>query len=129
MLNLFSKFVVPGVDHVEIYQDDEDLTQFWMVPGKPRLVTADDGLPAISLLAFARDLSLMADTATALPPGETEGGVLSMSLELAVSQADQVKIVEYILGARTPTIMATMQSSGSTAPSSSPCSRPRDRRS
>lgn len=106
MLNLFSKFVVPGVDHVEIFQDDEDDTQFWMLPGKPSLVIAADGLPAISLLTFARDLSLMADSSSALPSGETEGGVLNMSLELAVSQEDQAKIVDYIgtdiLGARRP---------------------------
>ena len=116
MLNLFSKFVVPGVDHVEIYQDDEDVTQFWMLPGKPSLVVADDGLPAVSLMAFARDLSLMADSATALPTGETEGGVLNMSLELAVSQRDQAAILQYIqneiLGARLPMMMPSMGAGG-----------------
>lgn len=96
MLNLFSKFVVPGVDHVEIFQDDEDPLQFWMLPGKPELLIADDGLPAISLMAFAKDLYLMADTATALPAGEMEGGILNMSLELAVGQPDQATIVTFI---------------------------------
>jgi hypothetical protein len=109
MLNLFSKFVVPGVDHVEIYQDDEDSTQFWMLPGKPALVTAQDGLPAISLLTFARDLSLLADRASELPSAETEGGILNMSLELAVTQQDQDKILTFIreevLGARLPLML------------------------
>jgi hypothetical protein len=116
MLNLFSKFVVPGVDHVEIYQDDEDSTQFWMLPGKPSLVIAEDGLPAISLMTFARDLSLMADTATALPAGETEGGVLNMSLELSVSQPDQATIVKYIqdeiLTGQIPMLRPMMRSDG-----------------
>jgi hypothetical protein len=116
MLNLFSKFVVPGVDHVEIFQDDEDDTQFWMLPGKPSLVIAADGLPAISLMAFARDLSLMADSSAALPSGETEGGVLNMSLELSVSQQDQAKILDYIntdiLGGRRLLIMPLMRAGG-----------------
>jgi len=116
MLNLFSKFVVPDVDHVEIYQDDEDASQFWMLPGKPSLVIAEDGLPAISLMTFARDLSLMATTATALPAGETEGGVLNMSLELSVSQKDQATIVKYIqseiLGGGIPMMMPMMGADG-----------------
>ncbi|HEV7657739.1 MAG TPA: hypothetical protein VGP36_23815 [Mycobacteriales bacterium] len=116
MLNLFSKFIVPGVDHVEIFQDDEDALQFWMLPGKPSLVTAADGLPAISLMTFARDLSLMADSSSALPSGETEGGVLNMSLELSVSQDDQAKILDYIrsdiLGGRRSMIMPMMRAGG-----------------
>ncbi|MET8161534.1 hypothetical protein ABZT47_34690 [Sphaerisporangium sp. NPDC005289] len=96
MLNLFNKFIVPGVDHVEIYQDDEDELQFWMVKGKPSLALTDDGGPSISFMAFARDLSLMATAAEQLPKGETEGGLLSMTLELVVSQEDQEKIIDYI---------------------------------
>src|SRR3954447_22435481 len=116
MLNLFSAFVVPGVDHVQIYQDDEDQTQFWMLPGKPSLVTAQDGLPAISLLAFARDLSLLADRSSQLPSAETEGGILNMSLELAVSQKDQDKIAKFIkeevLAARYPLMMPLIGGDG-----------------
>ncbi|MCW2882161.1 MAG: hypothetical protein JWQ95_6261 [Sphaerisporangium sp.] len=96
MLNLFSKFTVPGVDHVEIFQDDEDELQFWMLPGKPALALAENGEPAISLVVFARDLSLMASEAEQLPAGEREGALLSMTLELRVGQEDQVKILQYI---------------------------------
>ncbi|RCG29802.1 hypothetical protein DQ384_19750 [Sphaerisporangium album] len=96
MLNLFSKFVVPGVDHVEIFQDDEDELQFWMLPGKPSPAMTDDGVPSISMMLFARDMSLMASAAEQLPRGEQEGGLLSMTLEVRVGQEDQAKIIDYI---------------------------------
>lgn len=98
MLNLFSKFTVPGVDRVEIYQDDEDERRFYMLPGKPSFALGPDGKPMVTLIAFARDLSLMASVASELPSGETEGGLLTMQLELAVSDEDQRKIREYIKG-------------------------------
>ncbi len=96
MLNLFSKFTVPGVDRVEIYQDDEDERRFYMLPGKPSFALGPDGKPLVTLIAFARDLSLMASVSQELPAGETEGGLLTMQLELLVTQEDQKKIREYI---------------------------------
>ena len=96
MLNLFSKFTVPGVDRVEIYQDDEDERRFYMLPGKPSFALGPDGKPMVTLIAFARDLSLMASVSQELPSGETEGGLLTMQLELAVSEEDQKTIRGYI---------------------------------
>lgn len=96
MLNLFSKFTVPGVDRVEIYQDDEDERRFYMLAGKPSFALGPDGKPLVTLIAFARDLSLMASVSEQLPSGETEGGLLTMQLELMVTQEDQKKIRDYI---------------------------------
>ncbi|GAB7110899.1 hypothetical protein JCM4814A_92170 [Streptomyces phaeofaciens JCM 4814] len=96
MLNLLNKFVVPDVKGVDIYQDDDDPLQFWMVPQPVRLSTGPDGQPALSIYAFARDMSLLAGIDKPLPAGETEGGILSMSVESTVGDEDQRKIVEYL---------------------------------
>ncbi|MDO8364287.1 MAG: hypothetical protein Q7V88_15455 [Actinomycetota bacterium] len=96
MLNLFNSFQVPGVDHVTVYHDDERDDVFYMLPTKPRFAMAQDGGPLVNVLAFARDLSLMADTATKLPAGETEGGMISMSVDLAVPKEDQDRIRDHI---------------------------------
>ncbi|WP_086766237.1 hypothetical protein [Streptomyces bobili] len=98
MLNLLNKFVVPDVDHVDIYQDDEDPLQFWMVPQPVRLMNGPDGEPTLTILAFARDLSLLAGIDKPLPPGQTEGGILSMTVESTVDNADQDKIAAYLRG-------------------------------
>ena len=98
MLNLFNSFVVPGVDHVTMYHDDERDDVFYMLPTKPRFVRAQDGGPQVNVMAFARDLTLMADTATKLPAGETEGGLVSMSVDLSVPEQDQATIRSYISG-------------------------------
>lgn len=95
MLNMLHKFVVPEVDDVDIYQDDQDPLQFWMVPQRLRLSTDADGEPALNILAFARDLSLIAGVDEPLPPGQTEGGLMGMTVECTVSQDDQRKILDY----------------------------------
>lgn len=74
MLNLLNKFVVPDVDHVDIYQDDEDPLQFWMVPQPVRLMNGPDGEPTLTILAFARDLSLLAGIDKPLPPVRPRAG-------------------------------------------------------
>lgn len=112
MLNLFSKFTVPGVERVEVYQDDEDSRQFYMLPGKPSFALGPDGRPLISLIAFARDLNLMADVSTKLPSGETEGGLMSMVLECKVTPEERATIAEYIktqiFGLQIPLLMPLM---------------------
>ena len=108
MLNLFNKFTVPGVERVEIYHDDEDERRFYMLVGKPSLSLGPDKKPMISLIAFARDLSLMAAVSDKLPTGETEGGLMSMQLEMSVSEEDQKTIRDYIcaeiLGGQRPAL-------------------------
>jgi hypothetical protein len=96
MMNLFQKIVAPGVDHVDLYQDDDDPLRFWMVPQRVRAATMLDGTPELTLIAFARDLALVAGVTDPLPQGETEGGLLSFTVECTVSEQDQAKIVEYL---------------------------------
>lgn len=96
MMNLFQKIVAPGVDHVDLYQDDDDPLRFWMVPQRVRAATMLDGSPELTLIAFARDLSLIAGVTEELPKGETEGGLLNFTVECTVSDEDQAKIVSYL---------------------------------
>ncbi|GGV07107.1 hypothetical protein GCM10010260_50960 [Streptomyces filipinensis] len=96
MLNLLNKFVVPEVSHVDIYQDDEDPLQFWMIPQRVRAALGPEDTPELSIYAFARDLSLMAGIDTPLPPGETEGGLMTLTVECTVQQEDQEKILAYL---------------------------------
>ena len=96
MLNLFNSFVVPGVEHVTLYHDDQDTNLFYMLPEFPSLTKTADGGPMFSLMVFARDFSLMKDAAAGLTALETEGGLLSMQTELSVSDDDQAKIRDFI---------------------------------
>ena len=98
MLNLFNSFRVPGVEYVEVFHDDTDDSLFYMVPERPSLLRNDDGSPTFQLMAFARDFTLLADTATELPGGELEGGLIGFTTELRVSDEDQAKIRAYIQG-------------------------------
>ena len=95
MLSLFNSFVVPGVDNVTLYQDDQDDHLFWMFKEIPTVVEGTDG-PMFNLISYARDFRLSADENTDLRKTETEGGLLSVTLECAVSQEDQTKIREFI---------------------------------
>lgn len=98
VLNFLNHFTVPEVDHVMVYHDDQDPNLFYMVPEKPSVMRRDDGTPSFSLIAFARDFTLLADEASALPTAETEGGLLQLTTSLAVSDEDQAKIRSYIQG-------------------------------
>ena len=45
-----------------------------------------DGAAAFRLIAFARDSTLLANAASELPSGETEGGLVTMTTELRFSE-------------------------------------------
>ncbi|GAA5209508.1 hypothetical protein [Microbacterium kyungheense] len=98
MLNFLNHFSVPGVDHVTVYHDDQDPNLYYTVPELPSLLTRDDGSPSFTLISFARDFTLLADSASQLPTAETEGGLLQLTTSLEVSDADQQTIREYIAG-------------------------------
>lgn len=98
MLNFLNHFTVPGVEHVTIFNDDQDSQLFYMVPELPSLLKREDGSPSFSLISFARDFTLLADKASALPTAETEGGLLQLTTSLEVSQEDQQRIRTYIAG-------------------------------
>ncbi|MFE5794995.1 hypothetical protein ACFQ8C_20810 [Streptomyces sp. NPDC056503] len=97
MLNLLHKFVVPDVSHVDIYQDDEDPLQFWMVPQRVRAALGpDNATPELAIFAFARDMSLLAGIDAPLPAGETEGGLMTLTVECTVPPEDREKILTYL---------------------------------
>jgi hypothetical protein len=98
VLNFLNHFAVPGVEHVTVFHDDQDPNLFYMVPELPSVLTRDDGNPSFTLISFARDFTLLADKASALPTAETEGGLLQLTTTLEVSQADQQAIRSYIAG-------------------------------
>lgn len=98
MLNFLNHFTVPGVEHVTVFHDDQDPRQFYMVPELPSLLRRDDGSLSFSLISFARDFTLLADKASALPTAETEGGLLQLTTTLEVSQDDQQRIRDYVAG-------------------------------
>lgn len=98
MLNFLNHFTVPGVEHVTIFNDDQDPKLFYMVPELPSLLKREDGSPSFSLISFARDFTLLADKASELPTAETEGGLLQLTTSLEVSQEDQKRIRTYIAG-------------------------------
>jgi hypothetical protein len=96
LLNFFDGFTVPGVEHVVLYHDDQDDHLFYMVPEAPSILRGVDDVAEFSLIAFARDFTLLASSAQELPTGETEGGLLGMTTALTVSQEDQAKIREHL---------------------------------
>lgn len=98
MLNFLNHFTVPGVEHVTIFNDDQDPQLFYMLPELPSLLKRANGTPSFSLISFARDFTLLADKASALPTAETEGGLLQLTTSLEVSQEDQQRIRDYISG-------------------------------
>jgi hypothetical protein len=98
VLNFLNHFTVPGVEHVTIFNDDQDPKLFYMVPELPSLLKREDGTPSFALISFARDFTLLADKASALPTAETEGGLLQLTTSLEVSQEDQQRIRSYIAG-------------------------------
>lgn len=98
MLSLFDSFVVPGVEYVTIYKDDQDANLYYMLPEYPRMSLAGDGGPQFNLVIFARDFHLFKDAAADLASTETEGGLITMTTELSVTEDDQTKIRNYIAG-------------------------------
>ena len=98
MLNFLNHFTVPGVEHVTIFNDDQDPKLFYMVPELPSLLKREDGSPSFSLISFARDFTLLADKASELPTAETEGGLLQLTTSLEVSNEDQTRIRDYLSG-------------------------------
>jgi hypothetical protein len=102
MLSLFDSFVVPGVEYVTMYKDDQDPNLYYMLPEYPRMTLAGDGGPQFNLVIFARDFRLFKDAAADLSRTETEGGLITMTTELSVSEEDQAKIRDYIAGGGGP---------------------------
>lgn len=87
MLNLYGSFKVPGVDHVQIYRDDQDPHQFYMMSERPTIARDDEGNPLFTFILYARDVDRIAPDDL-----EVERGYMSLSTQAGVSQADETKI-------------------------------------
>jgi len=91
MLSMYGSLKVPGVDHVELYRDDEDNSQFYMITDLPSVAKDDEGDPLFTFILYARDLDrLNPDEA------EIERGYLALTTQVAVSKEDEDKIRDYL---------------------------------
>jgi hypothetical protein len=99
MLNLFGAFVVPGVEHVTLFPDDQDDQLFYMLAELPSIVRAADGGPMFSLVVYTRDQPALTQAAGVQISGEdNEAGIVSLTADLSVSEGDQAKIRAYLQG-------------------------------
>src|SRR5215471_21534661 len=91
MLSLYDQIVVPGVDHVVLYRDGEKPNRFFMITDRASLVHDSDGSPMFTFILYARNVDQLAET-----DREVERGYIAMSTNVAVSEADQQKILAYL---------------------------------
>src|SRR5690348_391298 len=91
MLSLYDQIVVPGVDHVVLHRDGEKPHRFYMLTDKASLVREDDGTKLFTFMLYARNVDQLAET-----DREVERGYIAMSTNVAVSDADQQKILAYL---------------------------------
>ena len=91
MLSLYDQIVVPGVDHVVLYRDDAKPNRFYMVSDQASIVRDTDGSPMFTFILYARNVDQLEET-----DREVERGYVAMSTQVAVSDADQQKILSYL---------------------------------
>ncbi|MGH3992576.1 MAG: hypothetical protein ACRDSN_08935, partial [Pseudonocardiaceae bacterium] len=91
MLSYFDSITVPGLEHITVFRDDEDSSQFYALPSTPRLAKDDAGHRLLDVVIYARNV----DT---LPPEDLEAqrGWLSASVELALSEEEHRKILDHL---------------------------------
>src|SRR5438046_7802510 len=93
MLSLYDQIIVPGVEHVVLYRDDERPHRFYMVCDQASIVREADTSPMFTFILYARNVDTLAET-----DREVERGYVAMSTQVAVSAADQEKIRAYLRG-------------------------------
>jgi hypothetical protein len=93
MLSLYDQIVVPGVNHVVLYRDDERPHRFYMVTDQASIVREADNSPMFTFILYARNVDTLGET-----DREVERGYVAMSTQVAVSPADQEKIRTYLRG-------------------------------
>lgn len=91
MLNLYDPLTVPGVTHVTLYRDDEHTNKFYMVCDLPSIAHDDDNNLAMQFILYARDVDRLAVTDL-----EIERGYLALTTQVAVSEDDKKKILEFL---------------------------------
>jgi hypothetical protein len=91
MLSLYDPIVVPGVEQVVLYRDDERTYRFFMVTDKASLVRDQTGAPLFTFILYARDVDRLAEA-----DRDVERGYLALSTQVSVSAADQQKILAHL---------------------------------
>ena len=100
MLSLYDPIVVPGVESVVLYRDDERPSRYFLVTDKASLVRDEAGVPLFTFILYARDVDRLA-----ADDREVERGYLALSTQVAVSDADRTTILAHLrgtLGTATP---------------------------
>ena len=77
MLSLYDPIVVPGVERVVLYRDDERTNRFFMVTDKASLVRDESGAPLFTFVLYARDLDRLAEN-----DRDVERGYLALSTQV-----------------------------------------------
>ncbi len=79
MLTLTNALNVEGFN---VYRDDQNPTQFYVLPAQPAIATDESGKPIFSLIVYRRDEARI-DPDKA-PKDDVGGGILTFTVELAV---------------------------------------------
>ena len=73
MLSLYDVDKAPGVDHVQLYRDDERPHVYYMVTSRPAIARDDEDNPLFTFILYARDVDRIA-------PDDLEATTLRVSI-------------------------------------------------
>lgn len=83
MLDPSRPLPLPELPGVRVYRDDADGGLFYALPARPRVAVGDDGRPALELALHGRRKG---------GRFEIEGGVVTVTVELALGDADRRRV-------------------------------------
>lgn len=78
-----------------VYRDDADPLMFYYLPGRPSVALDENGKPSFSLVWYRRDLGRLSEEERRTRLG---GGILTMSVELAISEQEVAEIRTTLAG-------------------------------
>lgn len=91
MLNLYDSFGVPDVPNVQIYRDDENPHQFYMVSERCTVARDDDNKPLFTFIMYARDVDKLAPADL-----EVERAYVALTTQAGITKAAEDKIRTYL---------------------------------
>jgi hypothetical protein len=91
MLSYFNSITVPGLEHITVFHDDEDATQFYAMPSTPRLARDNQGRLLLDLIIYARDADKLAPEDL-----EVQRGWVAASVELQLTADEHQKILDHL---------------------------------
>lgn len=92
MITLTGQREINGVD---VFRDDADPLTWYIMPQRPRVALDDTGKPVFSMVWYRRDLSRLTEEQRRNALG---GGILTLSVELRVNDAEEAAIRESLAG-------------------------------